>query len=176
MVAADLITGDEVAITRGGIVDAVRASIAIPGVFPPVRSGDMLLVDGGVIAPVPVRAVRALSKAPVLAINLQGDYRRRAQAGLPAGKKVLTPFRIGRAGLSLLMAHVAKQSLAIDPPGLETVEHPLHHADEEWHVVGEPLDHVVAAHHHAADRLWQNRNAGPPPPGHANDWNARHPG
>jgi NTE family protein len=119
VVAADLVTGDEVAITRGGIVDAVRASIAIPGVFPPVRSGDMLLVDGGVIAPVPVRAVRTLSKAPVLAINLQGDYRRRAQAGLPADKKVLTPFRIGRAGLSLLMAHVAKQSLAIDPPDLE---------------------------------------------------------
>jgi NTE family protein len=119
VVAADLVTGDAVSITRGSIVEAVRASIAIPGVFPPVRSGDMLLVDGGVIAPVPVKAVRALSSAPVLAINLQGDYRRRAEAGLPAGKKMMTPFRIGRAGLSLLMSHVAKQSLLIDPPDLE---------------------------------------------------------
>ncbi|KAB7646308.1 patatin-like phospholipase family protein [Polymorphobacter fuscus] len=119
VVAADLVTGDEVSITRGSIVDAVRASIAIPGVFPPVRSGDMLLVDGGVITPVPVRAVRAISSAPVLAINLQGDYRRRAEACLPPGKTVMTPFRVGRAGLSLLMAHVARQSLAIDPPDLE---------------------------------------------------------
>jgi NTE family protein len=119
VVAADLVTGDEIAITRGSIVDAVRASIAIPGVFPPVRSGERILVDGGVIAPVPVKAVRALSNAPVLAINLQGDYHRRAQANLPADKKVMTPFRIGRAGLSLLMAHIARQSLLIDPPDLE---------------------------------------------------------
>lgn len=119
VVAADLVSGAEVSITRGGIVDAVRASIAIPGVFPPVRSGDAVLVDGGVIAPVPVRAVRALSSAPVLAINLQGDYRRRAEACLPPGKRVMTPFRVGRAGLSLLMAHLAKQSLLIDPPDLE---------------------------------------------------------
>jgi len=119
VVAADLVTGEEVSITRGSIVEAVRASIAIPGVFPPVRSGEMVLVDGGVIAPVPVRAVRALTSAPVLAINLQGDYRRRAETGLPPGKKVMTPFRIGRAGLSLLMAHVARQSLLIDPPDLE---------------------------------------------------------
>ncbi|MBC7506627.1 MAG: patatin-like phospholipase family protein [Sandarakinorhabdus sp.] len=119
IVAADLVTGDEVSITRGSIVDAVRASIAIPGVFPPVRRGEMVLVDGGVITPVPVRAVRALSSAPVLAINLQGDYRRRAEACLPPGKKVMTPFRVGRAGLSLLMAHVARQSLLINPPDLE---------------------------------------------------------
>lgn len=119
VVAADLVTGEEVSITRGSIVDAVRASIAIPGVFPPVLSGDRVLVDGGVIAPVPVRAVRALSSSPVLAVNLQGDYRRRAEAGLPTGKQMMTPFRIGRAGLSLLMAHVARQSLLIEPPDLE---------------------------------------------------------
>lgn len=119
VVAADLVTGDEVSITRGGVVDAVRASIAIPGVFPPVRSGGMVLVDGGVITPVPVRAARALSSSPVLAINLQGDYLRRAEINLPPGKRIMTPFRVGRAGISLLMAHVAKQSLMIDPPDLE---------------------------------------------------------
>ncbi|MFZ4689340.1 MAG: patatin-like phospholipase family protein [Polymorphobacter sp.] len=119
IVAADLVSGEEVSLTRGSIVEAVRASIAIPGVFPPVRQGGMILVDGGVIAPVPVRAVRALSKAPVLAVNLQGDYLRRAEAGLPAGRQLMTPFRIGRAGLSLLMSHLARQSLMIDPPDLE---------------------------------------------------------
>lgn len=119
IVAADLVTGEEVAFTRGPVVEAVRASIAIPGVFPPVKQGGMILVDGGVLAPVPVRAVRALSKRPVLAVNLQGDYRRRAAAGLPVGKRLLTPFRIGRAGISLLMTQLARQSLIIDPPDVE---------------------------------------------------------
>ncbi len=119
VVAADLISGEAVSIRRGSIVDAVSASIAIPGVFPPVRRDGMVLVDGGVVAPVPVAAVRALSKAPVLAVNLQGDYARRALAGLPPDKRVLTPFRVGRAGVSLVMAHLARQSLAIDPPDIE---------------------------------------------------------
>lgn len=119
IVAADLVSGEEVALSRGSIVDAIRASIAIPGVFPPVRTDGMILVDGGVVTPVPVRAVRALSKAPVLAINLQGDYLRRAEAGLPAGKRLVTPFRVGRAGISLLMTHLARQSLLLDPPDLE---------------------------------------------------------
>ncbi len=119
VVAADLISGEEVAITRGPVVDAVRASIAIPGIFPPVRTREHILIDGGVITPVPVKAVRALSKSPVLAINLQGDYLRRAEIGLPVSKRIMTPLRVGRAGLSLLLAELAKKSLALDPPDLE---------------------------------------------------------
>ena len=119
VVAADLVTGEEVAMTRGPIVDAVRASIAIPGVFPPVRRDGMILVDGGVTTPVPVRAARALSRAPVLAINLQGDYLRRAAATLPVAKRIVTPLRVGRAGLSLMLAEMARMGLALDPPDLE---------------------------------------------------------
>ncbi len=119
VVAADLVTGDQVILRRGPVVEAVSASIAIPGVFPPVRRDGMVLVDGGVVAPVPVRAARAISKAPVLAINLQGDYGRRAEATMPAGKRMLTPFRVGRAGLSLLLTELARQSLMLDPPDLE---------------------------------------------------------
>lgn len=119
VVAADLISGNEVVLTRGSIVEAVRASIAIPGIFPPVRTGNQVLVDGGVLSPVPVRAVRALSRAPVLAVNLQDDYRRRAEIGIPIRKRILTPMRVGRAGISLLMTQLARQSLALDPPDLE---------------------------------------------------------
>ena len=127
-VAADLVSGTEVAIVRGSVVDAVRASIAIPGIFPAVRRGDQVLVDGGVVTPVPVRAVRALSRAPVLAVNLQGDYLRRAVANLPAGKRIVTPLRAGRAGLSLLLTALARQSLALDPPDLE-IAPPIGHVD-----------------------------------------------
>ncbi|QYE36220.1 patatin-like phospholipase family protein [Polymorphobacter sp. PAMC 29334] len=119
VVAADLITGHEVVMTRGSVVEAVRASIAIPGIFPPLRRGGQVLVDGGVVTPVPVRAVRALSTAPVIAINLQGDYLRRAEKGLPARLRILTPMRVGRAGISLLLAELARKSLLLDPPDLE---------------------------------------------------------
>jgi NTE family protein len=105
--------------TRGSVVEAVRASIAIPGIFPPVRRDGMILIDGGVVAPVPVRAVRALSKSPVLGINLQGDYLRRSAKGLPAAKRIMTPLRVGRAGLTLLLSELARKDLLLDPPDLE---------------------------------------------------------
>ncbi len=119
VVAADLVSGEPVVMRSGPVVEAVRASMAIPAIFPPVRTGGMILVDGGVLVPVPVAAARQLSNAPVLAINLQGDYLRRAAAGLPVDKRVMTPFRVGRAGLSLLFAQHARNTLRLDPPDLE---------------------------------------------------------
>ena len=128
VVAADIVSGEEIRLTRGSIVEAVRASIAIPGVFPPVRTGGMVLIDGGVTTPVPVAAVRALSKAPVLAVNLQGDYLRRSAIGLPPTKRIMTPLRVGRAGLSLMLAHLARQGLMLNPPDLELAP-PIGHID-----------------------------------------------
>jgi NTE family protein len=118
VVAADVVSGEAVVMRTGPVVEAVRASMAIPGIFPPMRSDGRILVDGGVLVPVPVAAARQLSDAPVLAINLQGDYLRRAATGLPADKRVMTPFRVGRAGLSLLLAQHARNCLALDPPDL----------------------------------------------------------
>ena len=145
VLAADLISGTEVVLTSGIIVDSVRASIAIPGIFPPVRQGEMVLVDGGVLNPVPVRAVRALSAAPVIAVNLQDDYRRRASIGMPQHKRVLTPMRVGRAGISLLMSQLARQSLTIDPPELELAL-PLGHIHvRNFTKAGELIDIGAAA-------------------------------
>jgi NTE family protein len=60
-VACDLETGDEVIITEGDLPFAVRASCAIPGVFVPLEDADSRkLIDGGVVAPVPTKAVRKL--------------------------------------------------------------------------------------------------------------------
>ena len=55
-IATELRSGDEVLLTRGSVYDAVRASIAIPGIFTPWRVGGRLLVDGGLVNPVPVSA------------------------------------------------------------------------------------------------------------------------
>jgi NTE family protein len=69
-VATDLRSGDEVALTRGGVFDAVRASIAIPGIFTPRRVGGRLVVDGGLVNPVPVSTARALGAEFVIAVNV----------------------------------------------------------------------------------------------------------
>jgi NTE family protein len=69
-VATDLRSGDEVMLTSGPVFDAVRASIAIPGIFKPWRVGGRLLVDGGLVNPVPVSTARALGAEFVIAVNV----------------------------------------------------------------------------------------------------------
>ena len=83
-VATELHTGQEVWLREGKALDAVRASIAIPGVFAPVLRGNQVLVDGGLVNPVPVSLCRALGADIVIAVDLGwakiGYYRERAQA------------------------------------------------------------------------------------------------
>lgn len=60
IVATDIETGEHVIIKKGNLVDALRASIAFPGIFSPVRFGNRFLVDGGLCVPVPINQVRDL--------------------------------------------------------------------------------------------------------------------
>jgi NTE family protein len=69
-VATELATGHEVWLTRGRLVEALRASYALPGVFSPVRIGGRWLVDGALVNPVPVSAARALDSSLIIAVNL----------------------------------------------------------------------------------------------------------
>jgi NTE family protein len=70
-VATEVRTGHE--ITHGRMVDAMRASYALPGIFSPVLVGDRWLVDGALVNPVPVSAARALGAEIVIAANLSSD-------------------------------------------------------------------------------------------------------
>jgi len=69
-VAADVETGEEVRFTSGRIIDAVRASVSIPGIFTPFRYEGRILVDGGIVNPVPVDIVREMGADVVLAVDL----------------------------------------------------------------------------------------------------------
>lgn len=69
VVAVSLGSGEVVTLREGPVADAVLASIAVPIVFPPVPWGDDLLVDGGVLAPVPVEVARALGARRVIAVD-----------------------------------------------------------------------------------------------------------
>jgi len=72
-VATDFATGRELWLQKGSLLDAVRASTSLPGIFPPVKAGADWLVDGGLVNPVPVSVCRALGADMVIAVNLNGD-------------------------------------------------------------------------------------------------------
>jgi NTE family protein len=69
-VATDIIQGSEVLLTDGDLVQAVRTSIAIPGIFTPVRRNGRFLVDGGLVNPLPVSAARRLGAEYVIAVEV----------------------------------------------------------------------------------------------------------
>ncbi|MFP4640468.1 MAG: patatin-like phospholipase RssA [Guyparkeria sp.] len=72
-VATDLEAGREVWLREGSLLDAVRASIAVPGLMAPVRHEERWLVDGGLTDPVPVSLCRAMGADVVIAVNLNSD-------------------------------------------------------------------------------------------------------
>ncbi|WP_109483889.1 patatin-like phospholipase family protein [Paraburkholderia sp. C35] len=72
-VATELDSGRETWLQEGGVVDAVRASIAIPGIFTPVLHEGVWLVDGGLSNPVPVSAARGMRADCVIAVDLNND-------------------------------------------------------------------------------------------------------
>jgi NTE family protein len=72
-VATDLQRGREVWLREGGVSDAVRASMALPGLFTPVRRDGSWLVDGGLVNPVPVSLCRAMGADIVIAVDLNAD-------------------------------------------------------------------------------------------------------
>ena len=72
-VATDLVSGRETWLREGPVIDAVRASIALPGLFTPAVHEGRLLVDGGLVNPVPVSLCRALGADIVIAVDLNWD-------------------------------------------------------------------------------------------------------
>lgn len=91
-VATNLMSGQEVWFTDGPLLQAVRASISLPGFFSPVPYEQQYLVDGGLVNPVPVSVCRALGAHRVIAVNLNGElvgrhYRRPESQERNAGGK-----------------------------------------------------------------------------------------
>jgi len=72
-VATELATGHEIWLRQGPLVQALRASYALPGIFPPVEIEGHPLVDGALVNPVPVSVCRAMGARLVIAVNLNAD-------------------------------------------------------------------------------------------------------
>lgn len=119
-VATDIASGEEVTIACGDVIDAVRASISVPGVFTPMRVNGRILVDGGLVNPVPISVARAMGADIVIAVDLNH--------GIVSGKnlKPLLP-RSQPTGMDSLgrwvesyrqvMQGIKERMLAFDMPG-----------------------------------------------------------
>ena len=69
-VATELATGEEMHINKGKISNAVRASVAIPGILTPFKKGRQYLLDGGVVNPLPINVVKKMGADIVIAVDL----------------------------------------------------------------------------------------------------------
>ena len=114
VVATDLISGQEVNISSGPVVPAVQASMAIPVVYKPIQYQDKLLVDGGLVNPVPDDIVRGMGADVVLAVNLDNYIAQYfASDRLSISRTVSRSLNIGRHYLAQYSTRVA--DIVIEP-------------------------------------------------------------
>lgn len=83
VVCTDLDSGREVLLREGGVADAIRASMAMPGLFPAEHNNQRWLVDGGLVNPLPVTACRTLGADIVIGVNLNSEILSRRHAKKP---------------------------------------------------------------------------------------------
>jgi NTE family protein len=137
-VATDLGSGREVWLREGSVAAAVRASCALPGLFTPVLRDERLLVDGGLVDPVPVTLCRAMGADIVVAVDISADVLNSPYAALrtpevgpelspPWGRRVLAAIGLGGSGdlpplssvlatsLHIMQTRIARSRLAGEP-------------------------------------------------------------
>jgi NTE family protein len=151
-VATEVRTGHEIWLTHGRVVDAMRASFALPGIFSPVLIGDRWLVDGALVNPVPVSTARALGAEIVIAANLSSDvfghattiFSHGTATDVPVPAKETSPPRRG-LGKFFSAERTVKREFFGSPgrPGISTV--------------------MIDAFNIMQDRITRARLAGDPP-------------
>jgi len=153
-VATEIGTGHEMWLSRGRLVDAVRASYALPGIFKPVKIDGRWLFDGALVNPIPVSVCRALGARYVIAVNLNVDFSSRGTSSAGIGLDVASAAEAdaeaeaapvtGKNGIA--MRRLLQRQLfgkGEDAPGISTV--------------------MVDAFNIVQDRIARSRLAGDPP-------------
>ena len=134
-VSVDTVSGTPIIMNEGKIVDAVKATTAVPGIFPAMKFGDLNLVDGGVLDPVPVSTARWLNPdLPVVAVNLIPPLDRWPETPrmdippfVPIPQFIvdqLNQFRLGQAmhvfinSMEIMMNMVTELRIKVDKPDI----------------------------------------------------------
>lgn len=119
-VAADLLTGHEVVLERGGLYDAIRASISIPSVFRPVRRGGRILIDGGTVNPMPLNRVRREPGDLLVAVDVSAPFSdrnaERVNPSLNYYKMLVAASEIMQQRITELMCRLYEPDILIQLP------------------------------------------------------------
>lgn len=148
-IATELMSGHEIWLTRGPLVQAMRASYALPGVFDPVLIGGRWLMDGALVNPIPITAARALGADIVICVNLNGEVRVRGtviqsyDAGTSDEKEIEEAIEEAPRRWGIFPGNRAEKLRKPNAPGMATV--------------------MVDAFNITQDRIARSRLAGDPP-------------
>jgi NTE family protein len=113
-VATDLQHGREVWLREGRVTDAVRASIALPGLFTPALHDGTWLVDGGLVNPVPVSLCRAMGADLVIAVDLNSDLLGRHLKPRPADGPRTSPKAETLADIAMARLQTSMSQLGLN--------------------------------------------------------------
>ncbi|MBW2545575.1 MAG: patatin-like phospholipase RssA [Deltaproteobacteria bacterium] len=121
-VATDLMSGREVWLRNGSLMDAVRASMSMPGIFVPFKQDTQWLVDGGLVNPVPVSLCRAMGADIVIAVNLNSGIMGKHRIKKNSRRNVHSKKRGGTTGklreqLASYLNDTVKRGKALIPAG-----------------------------------------------------------
>lgn len=168
-VATALHSGTEVWLRGGSTVNAVRASIALPGLFTPVQRDGRLLVDGGLVNPVPVSLARAMGADIVIAVDLnadilgrhlrqeapaqdegaeRGEWMRRLQENFgsllpePAAGRLRLPSMLDvlTSSLNIMQVRITRSRMAGEPPEAVVAPRLAHLGLLDFHRAREAID------------------------------------
>jgi NTE family protein len=146
-IATELDSGREVWLNAGSLLDAIRASISLPGMFTPCRINNEWMVDGGLVNPIPVSACWAMKAEVVIAVNVSGGIIRAhlqgsrnkdekgetetAEPGKKSGKRDMGFFKkftgdsdapgvfdVMHSSILIMQERIMRSRLAGDPPDL----------------------------------------------------------
>lgn len=121
--AVDLVKSREIALTEGSLLDAVMATIAVPGFFAPVQIGDYSLVDGGTLNNLPTNQIHRFNPQIVLAVDVHPDTTKeipwhfaedKPKFPIPVPSFFLDYYR----SLLIMMSRINEFNLAQNPPDL----------------------------------------------------------
>jgi NTE family protein len=153
-VATDLQSGEPIIFQRGNTGIAVRASAAIPGVFPPVLIGGREYVDGGLVAPIPVREARTLGADLVIGVDI---------SGLPSGKKNQGSLDVLLDTISIMGGALGRNELAgadvVIRPNLQGLAATNFLQRNEAILEGERAGFAAVVRVREAIAAWQRKNS-----------------
>ena len=181
-VATSLRTGAEVWLRHGSTIDAVRASISLPGLFAPVLWEGSVVVDGGLVNPVPVSLARAMGADVVIAVDLSsdvlgrhlradvqseaprgdvGDWVRKLQDNLaalipahsPDGPEMPSISEVLASSINIMQVRIARSRMAGEPPDLIVAPRLAHFGLLDFHRAKEAIEEGKRAVERVADSL-----------------------